>query len=53
MSLLMPLSAYAQKISDGSAGSRPDSPSNEPMGDVPMSEEEVADKIPLQSLKSN
>lgn len=53
MSLLMPLSAYAQKLSDGSAGSRPGSPGNLPMGDVPMSEEEVADKIPLQSLKSN
>ncbi len=53
MSLIMPLSPYAQKNSDGSAGSRPDSPSNVPMGDVPMSEEEVADKIPLQNLKSN
>ena len=55
MSLIMPLSPYANK--EGSAGSGPGSgpgsPSNAPMGDIQMSEEEVADKIPLQQLKSN
>ena len=64
MSFIMPLSPYNEKSgsffrsggsaagSQGSGGSRPGSPDMQ-MGDVPMTEEEVANNFPLQNLKSN
>ena len=57
MSLVNSLSPYnfcsdGMGKSSGSGGSRPGSPDMQ-LGDVPMSEDEVANKIPLQNLKSN
>ena len=63
MSFIMPLSPYNERAggffkgsgssgSQGSGGSRSRSPDMQ-MGDIPMSEEQVANNFPLSNLKSN